>query len=293
MKQFAGISLILVAAATPSFAQSMLKVSLADRAPITVSVDGRHFRKAGESITVNDLPKGKHYVMVYLADDGRNGRRPGVIWEGKIKTYHGQVSNCVVDPYSRQASITEQDMYGQPQPADAERYSNYNLNNYDSRQPVQDDAYTNTQDPNANNPQSASQYQGGNDNNYAPLPDGAPVASPVSGYDEDELLKNSKTAKTTKSTKVDSKVEAIRKKINAKNTDTDKLEAAKAAMKTSSVKTADVIALMDCFNFESTKMDFAKWAYTRTSDKTNYKQVKQKLTMKQYREDMDTFLKNN
>lgn len=290
MKQFAGLSLILVAAATPSFAQSMLKVSLTDRTPITVSVDGRHFKKVGESVTVNDLPKGKHYVMVYLAGNSRDGRRPGVIWEGKIKTYHGQMSNCVINPFSREANISEQDMYGQP--ADGERYSNYNLNNYDARQPVQDETYPNPADPNGNSPQVAQQGQD-TDNNYTPLPEGAPVASPVSGYDEEELLKNSKTGKTTKTTKVDSKVEAIRKKINAKNTDTDKLEAAKAAMKTSSVKTADVVVLMDCFNFESTKMDFAKWAYTRTSDKANYRQVKQKLTMKQYREEMDAFLKNN
>lgn len=293
MKQFAGTLAIVAITTAPVLAQSELKVSLNDHTPITVSVDGRHFQKIGESVTVNSLPKGKHYVVVFLAADSRAGHRAGIIWQGKVKTYFNQQTNCVIDPYTRQAVITEQDIFNMTPATDAQTYSNYNLNNYDTRQVPDDNGYSGSQDANSNSAQSTAPDNTQDNNGVAPLPDGAPVASPVSEYNEAELLKSTKGAKSGKTTKTDSKTEAIKSKINAKATDTDKLEAAKAAMKKSSVKTTDVMMLMDCFNFESTKVEFAKWAYTYTSDKANYKQVKQKLTMKQYREEMDTFLKNN
>lgn len=290
MKQFLITLLASATGLTPAMAQSMLKVSLTDRRPISVSVDGRHFRKTGESVTVNDLPKGRHYVVVYVTETLRDGRQAdGVIWEGTVKTYRGEMSVCLVDPHTREANVTEQDMYYGP---DGQQYNNYNLNNYDNKNDGGYNQPDNATPPgNMYNRDNAASPPAENtmpDNeNLSPVPDGSPVASPVSSYDEDELLGNKK-GKTEKGA---AKIDRVKKKVNEKGTDTDKLNTAKTALTNSTMTTADVMSLMDCFNFESTKLEFAEWAYDKTSDKNNFKKVKQKLTMKNYKEEMDAFLK--
>ena len=294
MKQIFSTLLVLVAGIIPSFAQSLLKVSLNDRRRISVSVDGRHFRKSGESITVNDLPRGRHYVVVYVSETLSNGRRgDGIIWEGNIKTRSGVATICTVNPLSREAAITEMSMDEAQgnQPTEAQGYNNYNLNNYDTR------ADNNTPPPtSANNYDTYNNKQGNTTNNTAPdntavtpLPEGTPVASPVS-LDEGEEAAAKKATKTTK--KATTKTDKLKAKINAKTTDTEKMNTAKDVLKKESLTTAQVMSLMDCFSFESTKAEFAQWAYSKTTDKANFKQVKQKLTMKNYREEMDKFLKD-
>ncbi|WP_161499427.1 DUF4476 domain-containing protein [Flavipsychrobacter stenotrophus] len=289
MKQIVGTLLVLIAGIVPSFAQTMLKISLTDRRPITVSVDGRHFRKSGESVTVNDLPRGRHYVIVYITETLSNGRTgEGIIWEGKVKTYQGQASLCTVDPHTREAAITEMDMNAVQSnlPTDPQGYNNYNLNNYDSR------TDNSAQQPgNANNNDTYNNTLGNNspDDNVAPtLPDGTPVASPVT-IDEGEDAAAKKATKTTK--KATTKTDKLKTKINVRTTDTEKMTAAKEVLKNESLTTGQVMSLMDCFGFESTKLEFAQWAYAKTTDKANFKQVKQKLAMKNYREEMDKFLK--
>ena len=286
MKRVLGTLMILAAGAVPAMAQSMLKVSLTDRRPITVSVDGRHFKRVGESVTVNDLPKGRHYVIVYVTETLKDGRQAdGVIWEGNVKTYRGQLSLCMVDPRNREANITEQDMYSTPRD-EGQQYNNYNLNNYDSK-PAEQDPYA----AQPNTQPNTTQDNTSQDNNLTPVPDGSPVASPVGDYNEAELLKNDKKGDVVKPTKGSKKIEQEKKKISEKATDTDKLAAAKDLLKSTSMTTTDVMAVMDCFAFDNTKVEFAEWAYYKTTDKGNFKQVKQKLSMKEYKDEIDKFLK--
>ncbi len=298
MKQIFSTLLVLVAGIIPSFAQSLLKVSLTDRRLISVSVDGRHFRKSGESITVNDLPRGRHYVVVYVSETLSHGRRgDGIIWEGNIKTRSGVATICTVNPLSREAAITEMSMDAAQgnQPTEAQGYNNYNLNNYDTRTDnnTPPPASANNYDTYNNTQSNTNQNNTVPDNtSVTPLPEGTPVASPVS-LDEGEEAAAKKATKTTKTTKtVEAKTDKLKAKINAKTTDTEKMNTAKEVLQKASLTTAQVMSLMDCFSFESSKAEFAQWAYSKTTDKGNFKQVKQKLTMKNYREEMDKFLKD-
>ncbi len=288
MKQIFSTLLILIAGVIPAVAQSMLKVSLSDRRPISVSIDGRHFRKTGESITINDLPKGRHDVVVYISETRNDGRRGnGVIWEGNIKTYRGELTICTIDPRTREAAITEQDIntIQDPQPTDEQRYNNYNLNNYDTKPQNTDDNNTMPATQPVNNEVPAQNINIGN------LPAGTPVASPVEIKEEPAKEETKKATKST--TKTDPKVLKLKKKIEEKSTDTDRLVIAKDVIKANTLTTAQVVALMDCFSFESTRVEFVQYAYPKTTDKKNFKQVKQKLTMKNYKDEMDQFLKDN
>ena len=280
MKRLIIFTTIVLACGGPLFAQSMLKVSLTDRSLVTVSVDGRYFRKAGESVTVGDLPPGRHYVEIFASRPSARGGRE-MIWEGRVKTHEGVLTVCSVDPYSRDAITSDQDMPApmtNQQPNDGGAYNNQGKYNYDTRGGANNT--NNQENPPAENKETQN-IPPETQENATPLPEGTPVASPVSIDEPVEKPSSKKAAKLTK----------LKTKADAKKTDTEKLEIIKAGLKNEKLSTAKVSTIMDWFSFEHTKAEFAKWAYPQVTDKDKFKTVKQKLTMKSYREDIDKFLR--
>jgi hypothetical protein len=275
---------LLLAAEGSVLAQSMLKISLTDRSPITVAVDGRYFNKRGESVTVGDLPMGRHYLKIFVVNQNARGENvQRVVFEGKVKTYRGQLTLFTCDPYNNTTTVSEQDMdaYGTAQ-ADQQRFNNRNLNNYDQR-PKDDNVYGEREEKQPAQPQEdpQPQYERGNQ-----LPEGMPVASPEEP--EEPAKKATKSAKDSKSSKLDK----VKKKVAGKKTDTDILNTVKEELKSEQLTTAQVCTVMGWFNFESSKSEFAQWAYTHTSDKKNFEKVKDKLTYKQYKDEIDKTIKN-
>ena len=59
------------------------------------------------------------------------------------------------------------------------------------------------------------------------------------------------------------------------------------------ITTDQVSVMMDWFNFEATKVDFAKWAYPNTVDKENFISLENKFSYKNYQDDLDKFIKDN
>ncbi len=292
MKQVFSILFILSAGSLTSQAQSMLKVSLSDKTPIKVAVDGRYFNNRGQTVTVADLPSGKHNLKIFALTTTRRGTQiDEVIFEGKIKTYRGQLTKFVYDRNSGMAEESEQDIdlnNISPQTNDrdnAESFNNRNLNNYDTRN-----------DGTAN--QQSTTSIADNQDAPPPLPAGTPLASAETPNSELDALEKGAVDETKPVAKTnvplkDAKMEKARKKVAAKGTDTDKLETAKTIFKNEKLTTAKVITILGWFDFENSKVDFAKWAYANTTDKANFKKVKATLTMKSYKEEMDKFLKNN
>jgi hypothetical protein len=288
MKQAFVLLLSTLLGAAPAFGQTVLKISLSDKTAIKVAVDGRYFNKRGETVTVADLPQGRHYLKIFALNTTRRGTQiDEVIYEGKIKTYRGQLTMFIYDPNTGTANVSEQDI--DYNAAQAESFNNRNLNNYDTK------GNNNQGDNNA----APSQPENTTTNNA--LPEGTPLASPVSAADELDAIEKGKTVKENKPAKTakavkplkDPKLEKARKKVTAKTTDTDKLAAAKLALKNEKLSTAQIITVISWFNFENSKVDFAKWAYPDATDKEKYGKIKAKLTMKSYREEMDKFLKSN
>jgi len=66
----------------------------------------------------------------------------------------------------------------------------------------------------------------------------------------------------------------------------------KDALANETFVTYQVGNMMDWFSFESSKVDFAEWAYTKTVDKENFTDLENKLTYKNYRDDLDKFIKS-
>ena len=130
MKKLLIFFVALATGITTSFAQSMLKVSMTDRSVINVSVDGRYFNKSGQSVTVGDLPSGKHYIQIFATSEDRRGRaRQEIVYDGKVKTSQGLITVFVYDPNSGQADIQQQDMSTYVPPVDNNPPVNGNYSN--------------------------------------------------------------------------------------------------------------------------------------------------------------------
>ncbi len=261
------------------FAQSWLKVSLSDRSKITVAVDSRYFNQRGESVTVGNLPPGRHNVRIftYRQDEDGTGYQK-TVFEGMVKTYRDQVTILTYDTYYRTTatSYAEGGYANNSQPGEQRHDYPENTN---EQQTGNNQNY---------NSQNNSNNQVDNSNSYQPpaaTSDRAtnePAASPVK---KDEIL-NETPAKNAK-------LDKVKKKVLLKNTDTERMKLVNASFKKDRLSTDQVCKIMDWFSFESSKMEFAQWAYTHVTDKHNYSKTRDKLTYKSYREEMDQFLKTN
>ena len=243
---------IFLIASSSVMGQSMLKVHLTDNSRINVSVDGRYFSKTGTSITVGDLPPGRHKLTIYTVQQTRNGRgREEAIYSGKVFTHNGNITLLTYDAYNQQPDIQEQDIstYQQNNPP------NYNTGTNENHNP-----------PQVNN--NNADY--GNDNRY--IQPNAPVATPAA-------------------TLTDTKTDDLKKKVADKKGDIEKMNVLKDGLNGETMTTDQVSAIMDWFNFEDSKVTFAKWAYPNTVDKGNFVSLENKLTYKNYVDDLDKFIK--
>ncbi|MBC7554731.1 MAG: DUF4476 domain-containing protein [Taibaiella sp.] len=290
MKTIAAILGILFTNIISSSAQSMLKVALTDRTPVTISVDGRYFNKRGETVTVGDLPQGRHYLKIFVANQDRRGNTvERTVYEGRIKTYRGQLTTIVADTYNGTTVTTDDDIQPTAYTQVEQGYNNRNLNNYDQRQ---NDTSGGNNSGNQNNDDYNAQGSNNQYNNAPaqdsfftpPLPDGMPLASPVTPEEEEPKAK-----KATPTTKPDK----LKKKVTALKTDTDKFNTLKEELKNQKLTTARVCTIMEWLTFESSKVDFAQWAYPNITDQKNFSKVKDKLPSKSYKTEIDKFIKQH
>lgn len=252
------VALVLSAVATGgAMAQSMLRIRLADNSPINVSVDGRYFNKRGTSVTVGDLPFGRHYFKVYATMQTRSGRTyEEVIYQGKVKTYYGRITTIVYDPGTRYADVQETD-----------------IDAYANNHPQSDNDNGQYIEHGADRRNEKSYYPDENGYNQPDVP-----ASPVSPAEM--------------STLDDEKINKLKGKVSGENTDTKKINMMKAGLQEETMTTAQVGELMNWLSFESSKVDFAEWAYNQTVDKDLYSDLLVKFNYQNYKDELDQFIKS-
>ncbi len=245
------IVLLIIAGATISEAQTMLRVHLTDNTAVNVAVDGRYFNKRGTGVTVGDLPPGRHMLQIYAASQDRRGRTfQEVIYEGKVKTYNGMITLFTYDPASDGIDVQEQEI----------------------------SAYSSNLPPAA---QGQGQYQDNGNNGYVNNDNGNDVQPNISPVAPEKL-----------GTLTDTKVDALKTNVASKNTDTEKMKLLKDGLKDEKMTTAQVGAMMDWFGFESSKVDFAEWAYSNTVDNEYFSDLDAKFTYKNYQDDLDKFIQS-
>lgn len=274
MKKLLAVLIFIGTGITGAMAQSYIKVNMTDGSPLNVSVDGRYFNKRGTSVTVGDLPPGKHFLQIYTMRSDRRGRgREDVIYEGKIKTFNGGVTLVSYDPNSGEVMTYQQDA------------STYSFPAQQAAQPQGDQQYGNG-GPQGNQPPPGSGYrrnnrfqqdngQYNNDNGQQYNNGNGQTASPV------------QTGSLT-----EDKITQLKAKVQDAKTDVGITNLLKAALESETMTTFQVSELMDLLSFESSKVDLAEWAYPKVTDKDFFGDLKNKLTYKNYQEDLDKFIKS-
>ncbi|WP_165836249.1 DUF4476 domain-containing protein [Taibaiella soli] len=125
MKRILFTALFSLSALPEIWAQSdhsALKVVLNDGSPLVVTLDDRRYNKHGVSLTIGDLPPGKHYVKVYAYTPykSKQGGNAELVFSGKIKIKAGTMAYAVVDPSKQTLSLSESPLTAQnynPPPA--------------------------------------------------------------------------------------------------------------------------------------------------------------------------------
>ena len=265
MKKFLIVLMIFSGAAGICSAQSSIKVKLTDNSPFNVAVDGRYFNKRGTSVTVGDLPPGRHFLQIYSITNNRRGRgREEIIYEGKVRTSAGMVSLFTYDPYNRGTEITEMDIntFNSNRMPPYPNGDNGSRGNY-----IPDRAGRNNDYSRNNNFQNNNNNNNNNDNYRQPAP------PPVTG------------------SLTDAKIDQLKTNIASKKTDTEKTTFLKGELKDEQITTAQLGTMMDWLSFESSKEEFAEWAYPITVDKDAFGTLEGKLTYKNYQDDLDKFLR--
>lgn len=86
--------------------------------------------------------------------------------------------------------------------------------------------------------------------------------------------------------------EALTKKIKGSALESHKLEKAKTIVDRSKVSSAQIQQINQLFTLEETRLEFAKYAYSKVLDKDNYKVVRDTLNKSTSRYNLDRFIKN-
>ena len=81
--------------------------------------------------------------------------------------------------------------------------------------------------------------------------------------------------------------------MNETAIDSKKLDIAKRALSDKSIVSAQVSELMDEFTFEKNKLEFAKYAYHNTVDKSMYHVVIDKLEFRSHRDELNEYVLNH
>jgi len=240
MKKIFSVIIVLFAS-SQLWGQGMLRVTTNENIPIKLSVDNRVYKRHNRSLTIGNLPAGKHWVQVFAISANGEGRRRNLIYDGRLKIHKGEMTLCVVDPRTGDADVSHV-----PAPKVIPQNSNDG-----------DDIYGNMP--------------------YSPMPADT-AATPPSN--------NSATISSDEMNK-------LARKVSDKLTDTEKMKKMKAALTGKSVSTAQVGTMLGWLNFETTRLEFAEWAYSITTDKEHYSQLDSKFNFRSTKENFGAYISGN
>ncbi|MDR3680864.1 MAG: DUF4476 domain-containing protein [Flavipsychrobacter sp.] len=258
-----------------------LRISTRDNSRISIEVDGRRFSKNASSLTVGDLPKGRHYIKIRVKVFERNDneqRHWQIVYEGGIRVRKHKLTDAVLDINTGYLDKSIQDL--PPMGAQPENNGLQYENNMQSNG-------NNGNGNNGNRNYQGTNYQGNGDNSQpsgavavermhphpAPAPKAyAPVPADYVAMTPDAVSKTEQ-------------------KVKEKITDTDKLKVLESALKKKSFNTDQLAAMMGWLTFEESRLELAKWAFSHTTDKGNFPNLeKSQFTENNNRYELDSYI---
>lgn len=235
--------------------KGVLRVRLEDNYPITVALDGRYFQKHGPRLTIGDLPTGRHYLKIYtFTPQGGADARAHLVYEGKVRISGEGITNLVYDPVTGaiHTFIGEDNNYMEPGPGEMR-----------GRKLV----------PESSTPQNT-------------IIDTMPAIKPV----EKKFIPPTVSSKPPYPALNKKDMDKLGTKVKARITDTDKLKDLQASMAKKALNTQQLKVILTWLNFESSRVDFAKWSYNHTTDKQNYNDIVNDLIYKESKDELIDYL---
>lgn len=82
-----------------------------DNCLLKIKIDKRFFNKIARTVTVAEIPEGKHIIQVYMAEpfSTRPGEKLTEIYNGTIRTYDAIQYNCTIDPFINSMDVKEKE----------------------------------------------------------------------------------------------------------------------------------------------------------------------------------------
>lgn len=217
-------------------------------------LDGRVLNGPGSSqVRIDRLPAGPHNVEFRVPL-----RRGFLTYCTRVFLDRGFESNFVMSPPGKHPNfqlrkVNQMPLLPPPNCAPAPHGNNFQFDDYDYYHG--DSGSYNQSDNGAgygNNQGNIGPNSGNQSNNYDTDPGyTAPSQSYMSSYDVDMLVES----------------------MSKKNLDASKFEIAKQAISNSSILAEDVKRIMHTFQFENSRLDFAKYAYPHVYDQQNFYRV--------------------
>lgn len=270
--------LVLLAVATvfavPFRQRSVLRIRLSDNRPLTVVIDGRNFDRRGTSITIGDLPAGRHSVRIYSYRPYRDGGggHARLLYSGTIRTRPGTITYCILDRNSGALGIRVREL-------DDSYFYNGRFRDND---PSWTDGYRDNDAP-------GNQWREGdkdrdNDDRYREddrYNDDRRNDDRGSRNDDDNARPGSFRSND---------MNDLQKRVEDRIGDTDKLKLMKSVLDRQTYTTAQVRTMAGWLSFDDTKTELLKWAYDNTTDKKNYWKLEDVLSFSSSKEELTRFL---
>lgn len=98
------LAVISIAQVSAQARRSIIRVRLSDDSRLAVSLNDRYYDKQGRSITIGDLPAGRHFIKIYRYTPYTNGRggKARVIYSGGIRISAGTITDMEYDVRNNQ-----------------------------------------------------------------------------------------------------------------------------------------------------------------------------------------------
>jgi len=260
MKKYTFTLIIFLLSIPFVFAQKskgILKVRLTDNSPISVAIDRRNFNEENNVITVQNFPAGRHYLSVFRWSGRR--QRNILIYEGEIRIRPGFLYSMVIDPRTGLARVNNRQLYEEYYDGliyDWDRKEHYHENDYDNNHNNHDD-------------------YGNND------------------YDKDNYGRSNNTwDNISPSSFTNQEISNLHTQVADRLTDSDKLKLLQTVITNRTISTDVAKQIMNWLTFESTKLEFVKWAYDHTSDRKNYWQLSSEFTFDSSKTEFQEFLQS-
>ncbi len=268
---------------------AMLKIRDAEGRRILISMDGRKFPQNGRVLTINNVPPGVHRIKIYKMKGFQNSGQGALIYNGSLRVKNGFVYRCTVDDYegldihefcclsnNGNFSFDNNNNNGSFDFNDHDWDDNF-WGNLDNGWHANDNGnWGNNGNGNGNNNGNNGNWGNGNNNNGNNGNNGNWGNNGNSGNggnwgngNNNGNFNNGNDWGTPNQCMGNNSFTAFKATVANNNFDSGKMNIIKAQLSKAYISTAQLKDLVDLFQFESGKLEMAKYGAPRVVDRNN------------------------